>query len=142
DLGVSIRFRGLEKLRKRPTDGSSLGPGARCAVADIDYPGADGGGAQGILVYIKPSYFGPVSAGVRSYATAHRDFPHEGTENQWFSESQLESYRALGFEVTQEVLSLAGEGQQTPATNLESLFSNLSSSMALEAAKDPKSESR
>ena len=28
---------------------------------------------------------------------AHPDFPHEPTSDQWFSESQMESYRALGF---------------------------------------------
>ena len=31
---------------------------------------------------------------------AHGEFPHESTTDQWFSESQLESYRALGATVT------------------------------------------
>ena len=33
---------------------------------------------------------------VRSYANLHADFPHETTADQWFSESQFESYRRLG----------------------------------------------
>jgi hypothetical protein len=34
-----------------------------------------------------------------SYATANPDFPHESTAEQWFTESQLESYRSLGLDV-------------------------------------------
>jgi hypothetical protein len=46
DLGVPIRFRGLESLRGRPSDGSNIGPGAPYhPVGDIDYPSADGGGS-------------------------------------------------------------------------------------------------
>lgn len=33
----------------------------------------------------------------RAYANLHEDFPHENTADQWFSESQFESYRSLGF---------------------------------------------
>ena len=33
---------------------------------------------------------------VANYAAAHPDFPHESTANQWFGESQFESYRVLG----------------------------------------------
>ena len=35
-------------------------------------------------------------ADVRAYAAEHDAFPNETTVNQWFSESQFESYRALG----------------------------------------------
>jgi hypothetical protein len=33
---------------------------------------------------------------IRSYAGAHRTFPHESTSDQLFSEEQFEVYRALG----------------------------------------------
>jgi hypothetical protein len=33
---------------------------------------------------------------VRAYRNANDDFPHQTTLNQWFSESQFESYRGLG----------------------------------------------
>jgi hypothetical protein len=33
---------------------------------------------------------------VYSYSKASKTFPHESTSDQWFSESQFESYRALG----------------------------------------------
>jgi hypothetical protein len=40
---------------------------------------------------------------VRSYAADHPAFPHESTTDQWFSESQLEAYRALGAHIIEEV---------------------------------------
>jgi len=52
---------------------------------------------QGWLIYIKPTYFyedAPVD--VRSYGVANKTFPHETTLDQWFGESQFESYRRLG----------------------------------------------
>jgi hypothetical protein len=60
---------------------------------------------RGVLVYVKSSL--PVddpkaplesrlAAGVRSYADAHQDFPHQSTADQWFDEVQFEAYRALG----------------------------------------------
>ena len=32
---------------------------------------------------------------IRAYAALHQQFPHESTADQWFSESQMESYRGL-----------------------------------------------
>jgi hypothetical protein len=42
---------------------------------------------------------------VRSYASGHTEFPHESTTDQWFSESQLESYRALGASIAEYICS-------------------------------------
>ena len=64
-----------------------------------------GGNDRGVLVYVKSSLpaddpKAPVesrlAAGVRSYAEAHQDFPHQSTADQWFDEVQFEAYRALG----------------------------------------------
>jgi hypothetical protein len=52
----------------------------------------------GLLIYVKPTYFfetAPVD--VRSYGTVNKEFPHETTLDQWFGESQFESYRRLGY---------------------------------------------
>jgi hypothetical protein len=124
DLGVSIRFDGLERLKRRSEDGSELGPGHPYhAIGRIDYPSSDGGGAPGTIIYVKAGYHGTESAGVRSYAMAHRDFPHETTADQWFSESQFESYRCLGFEIMDGILgdAVPDVGDQTRLT-LEGLF--------------------
>jgi hypothetical protein len=59
----------------------------------------------GWLLYIKPEYHGDEPAHIRSYAIAHKTFPHETTANQWFSESQFESYRSLGAHVAELICS-------------------------------------
>jgi len=112
DLGVPIRFRGLSDLKPRRADGRDIGPGhSYHAIGEIDYPAADGGGDKGFILYLKPGYHGSeITAAVRSYAMANRQFPHDDTINQWFGESQIESYRALGFEIMDNLLSSAQEG--------------------------------
>jgi Patatin-like phospholipase len=83
------------------------------AVGKIHYKHADGPTADnqgepvenGHILYIKPAYHGAeTSAGIRSYATANPDFPHETTVDQWFTESQFESYRSLGLDIGRKVL--------------------------------------
>jgi hypothetical protein len=108
DLGIKIDFYGLENLLKRSADGGQT-HGPYHAIGVIDYPAADGGGEMGYVLYIKAGYHGIESAGVRAYALAHPDFPHESTADQWFSESQFESYRALGFEIADRVLAVGIE---------------------------------
>ena len=108
DLGVKIRFHGLDKLKPRDPKEPILGAGIPYhAIGEIDYPADDGGGgdAFGIILYIKPGYHGVENADVRAYAIANPTFPHQSTEDQWFSESQFESYRALGFEITDGILN-------------------------------------
>ena len=62
---------------------------------------------NGLLLYVKPSYHRNEGAGVRGYAEMHADFPHEKTSDQWFSESQFESYRMLGHEIMTGIIALA-----------------------------------
>jgi len=64
----------------------------RCAVAEILYPG----GEKGQLIYVKPMAIGNLPPDVASYAKANMAFPHQSTADQWFDESQTESYRMLG----------------------------------------------
>src|SRR5262249_11685750 len=108
DLGISIRFTNLERLKPRPKDGSDLGAGHDYhAIGEIDYKSGDGADQNGFILYIKPGYHGIENAGIRAYAESFRDFPHQNTANQWFTESQFESYRALGFEIVDGVLNKA-----------------------------------
>ena len=51
----------------------------------------------GTLLYIKSSLTGDEPADVLRYAAEHPAFPHESTNDQFFDESQFESYRALGY---------------------------------------------
>ena len=70
---------------------------------------------DGWLVYIKPGlyegeYF---PKDVYNYATESLDFPHESTADQFFSESQFESYRALGRHAFNEICGNYKKGKDT-----------------------------
>jgi hypothetical protein len=89
DLGVPVDFDGSRsrplKMRER-----------RCAVGTIRYSAVDGPGTDGRLIHVKPMLLGTEPPDVSSYAAAHPTFPHQSTTDQWFDESQTESYRLLG----------------------------------------------
>ncbi len=51
---------------------------------------------DGWLVYFKSSLTGDEPEDVQQYRVNHPVFPHEPTSNQFFTESQFESYRRLG----------------------------------------------
>jgi hypothetical protein len=104
--GVAITF---DQLRISPRN-DGVDPSIDYALGSIDY----GNGEEGYLLYIKPSYFsGRASVDVRSYANLHDAFPHESTADQWFSESQFESYRRLGdMSVSRLLESYSGGGMR------------------------------
>jgi Patatin-like phospholipase len=109
DLGIRIRFKGLDKLKNRPAAeqlNAADGKIPYYAVGKINYRDADGDCEDGWILYIKPAIHGTDTegAGVRSYATAQKTFPHESTADQWFSESQFESYRSLGLDIMSSIL--------------------------------------
>jgi hypothetical protein len=114
DLGVEVTFGRLRSLKARAKDNSAI-EGAYYAIGEIDYSTAPGGGETGYILYIKPGYHGTESAGIVAYATANAAFPHESTADQFFSESQFESYRKLGFEIMDGVLKNAAENVDTIA---------------------------
>jgi hypothetical protein len=75
-----------------------------CALAEVQYKMIDGETAEnGWLVYIKPAFYGTEPRDIFNYATANATFPHETTLNQWFSESQFESYRMLGRNAVEQI---------------------------------------
>jgi len=51
---------------------------------------------DGVLIFIKPSLIGEEPRDVINYWQSCPTFPQEIITDQWFSESQFESYRALG----------------------------------------------
>jgi Patatin-like phospholipase/Domain of Unknown Function (DUF1080) len=96
-----------------------------CAVGTIHYGRVDRGGRDGILVYIKSSLTGDEPTDVLRYAAANPGFPHQSTGDQWFDESQFESYRVLGFHTAENVFGAVG-GPKTLATlTKEDLFVEL-----------------
>jgi hypothetical protein len=102
DLGISISFPG-----NWPFANPSMDTDRYCAVGEIRYDCVDSGAPIGHLVYIKPQLIGKEPRDVTAYAAAHSAFPHESTANQFFNESQFESYRRLGSHQVEVVLKEA-----------------------------------
>jgi len=55
--------------------------------------------ASGTLWYIKASVTGHESVDIREYFMNNKEFPDQPTSDQFFDESQFESYRKLGYSV-------------------------------------------
>jgi hypothetical protein len=114
DLGVRIEFAGLDRLKKRfkerPTPATSE---PYWAVGRVLYRKADqcqssdSQCGDGLVLYFKAGLHGTEPMDVLSYAIKHPTFPHETTANQFFSESQLEAYRVLGYEMVDNALCYA-----------------------------------
>ncbi|HEX9947964.1 MAG TPA: hypothetical protein VGA98_10525 [Allosphingosinicella sp.] len=122
DFDVDISFDSLDISGR----GREIDPQRAYALGTIEYPEARYTGAgpedaearrrrTGRLLYIKPSYFGRLPVDVRSYAEVSKTFPHESTADQFFSESQFESYRRLGYFFTSAL------GGDSPAS-IEAFF--------------------
>jgi len=95
DLGVDIR---IKKMHLFPRSKKDPQTPKYCATADIHYSAVDGPDAPvGKLLYIKPAFYGEEPKDVYNYASSYPTFPHQSTGDQWYSESQFESYRQLGF---------------------------------------------
>ncbi|HEX4964445.1 MAG TPA: hypothetical protein VF173_26755 [Thermoanaerobaculia bacterium] len=98
DFGISIDF--ADRINIFPKDLERANPAARyCAVGNVRYRDVDGPGApDGVLIYVKPAICLTESYDVYNYARSSLTFPHESSADQFFTESQFESYRALGRE--------------------------------------------
>jgi len=105
DLGVRVTFNGpIEIYPRSATEKFKAFSRCQgyCALGEIHYapPGCTPEEARrlnGWLLYVKAAFYGTGEpADVYNYAQQCRDFPHESTADQFFSESQFESYRALG----------------------------------------------
>jgi len=71
------------KAPKQPNAGKPPAPPVRGSVTLPDVPGD-----------------------VQNYKLQHEDFPHDSTAEQWFTESQFESYRCLGVRVIESLNKL------------------------------------
>jgi hypothetical protein len=112
DLGVDIQ---IDVSSLRPKEGED-GCRVPCAVGRILYRKEN---RVGTLVYIKPCKTMDMPSDVINYALMHSAFPHETTADQFFSESQFESYRGLGRHVALKVLGVSG------ATSVSKLFTKV-----------------
>jgi len=92
DLGIEIE---IDTAAIRPGK-EGLSP-SQFTIGEIRYDLVDGAGApKGTLVLIKPSISLSESSDILDYKARHPIFPQESTADQFFTESQFESYRKLG----------------------------------------------
>jgi len=110
DFGVRVDNLGVSSIKpdSQSPDGFSR---AYCAIGEIIYPLREGdkqdGEEKGILVYIKPAIKGDEATDILAYRGKRKEFPHETTADQFFDESQFESYRALGHHIGKVVFEPA-----------------------------------
>jgi hypothetical protein len=118
DFGVEISIH-PEAIRQTGKIKYSRSHGA---VGTVNYPD----GSSGTLVYVKPSIKEGDPEDVLGYRSKHPDFPHQSTVDQWFDESQFESYRALGRFSVESALGRLGTPAQVAAMRTEDIFQHLS----------------
>ena len=108
DFGVPIDFDPAVSLNSGPHASNHhvfLGT-IRYSSVDGSRKNKDGSEANdGRILYIKSSLNGNEPTDVTQYYKTHNDFPHESTANQFFNESQFESYVRLGTHVVEELVS-------------------------------------
>jgi predicted acylesterase/phospholipase RssA len=121
DLGVEIDI-DVESIRNRNAQGHGKW---HCAIGRIRYDRVDKGAPDGTLLYIKSSLTGDEPTDILRYASQNPEFPHQSTGDQWFSESQFESYRALGLHTVRTVIGAVGTRAELDKMNTERLFIEL-----------------
>lgn len=100
DFGVRVEFDGQEVFPALPTKPEAPAVAVPYyTVARITYPENH----TGRLILIKAAMHGGEPPDVLGYKAAHPDFPHEATVDQFFTESQFESYRQLGRVIMEKV---------------------------------------
>jgi len=121
DLGIPIEFTTMP-IRKAK-DGNDTS-GHYCAVGRIRYSCVDGADASdGLLICFKPVLCNIEPRDVINYSAQHGAFPQEPTSDQFFGESQFESYRQLGQFAVEHVLEKCAKAgdDRWPAVVVESL---------------------
>jgi hypothetical protein len=94
----------LDKIRKKNgKDGPAEFSEAHFALGKIYYPDDRLNPAH--LLYLKSSLTGDEPADVLQYHSKEPLFPHQSTGDQWFDESQFESYRRLGLHIGATMLA-------------------------------------
>lgn len=95
DFGVEITINIDPIINRKPTTGFSPD---HIVEGTIWYPGDSKNKPTGRIIYLKSSLTGKESVDIRQYHLENPIFPHQSTNDQFFDESQFESYRKLGIE--------------------------------------------
>ena len=114
DLGIPIEFGPMKIFPRRDKK-----PGAYCAIGTIQYSCIDTGEPDGKIIYIKPAFYGDEPRDIYRYAMTHETFPQQSTGDQWFDESQFESYRKLGSHIVDSVCRGGASGSSFRLADVE-----------------------
>ena len=115
DFGIEI------EIDPRPITPQSKFSRTHCVVGRINYKAE---GKTGWLLYLKASITGDEPADVEEYRRENPEFPQQSTADQFFSESQFESYRRLGLHVARTAFDHIGP---EAVDDLQSIFRRLES---------------
>lgn len=74
------------------------------------------GGKVGYLLYLKSSFTGREPYDVQQYRLTNPEFPQQSTADQFFDESQFESYRQLGKHAAEELAGVLWAGGDPGST--------------------------
>jgi hypothetical protein len=107
DFGIPIEF-GPMSIYPRCAIDTLKTSGHNCAIGRIRYSAVDDKAPDGVLIYIKPACYGDEPRDIYEYFKRNPAFPHEATTDQFFSESQFESYRMLGAYTMEKICSDCG----------------------------------
>ena len=118
--GIRPKASSTEQSRLRQDDKDESK--CHCAVGTIEYKDAP----SGTLLYLKSSLTGNEPTDVERYKALTPDFPHQSTGDQFFDESQFESYRSLGRHIVEEALWKGGLPDQVTEMPTDDLFGKLS----------------
>jgi hypothetical protein len=102
DFGAEIDL----DLNQLATDAATKVSKVHWILGSIRYP-ETGKEKAGTILYIKSSITGKEAGDVYNYRLQHTPFPQDSTLDQWFTESQFESYRRLGQQVVDQCPYLA-----------------------------------
>ena len=141
DFGVEIDI-AVDRIRQLSAAGFSQ---THCVVGEIRYlniprrvggrliaedggplrPGCRPAHETGYLIYLKPSMTGDEPQDVLEYQRRIREFPHQSTADQWFGESQFESYRKLGMHIAQDAFARYQDDDTHAIGDVQQLFGRL-----------------
>jgi hypothetical protein len=113
DFGADIDI-DIDRIRRK--DGLSK---VHCVIGKITYREKDKEPETGWLVYFKASMTGDEPEDVQQFQAQNPEFPHQSTGDQFFGESQFESYRQLGLHMVRSTFARVNAAPDTPISRTE-----------------------
>jgi Patatin-like phospholipase len=109
DFGIPIDFGAGIKIQSGDGSKGAYWATARIRYSAVDMPkGKNPDDYDGVLIYVKPAVYGNEPRDVVNYSKLSPTFPQESSADQFFTESQFESYRELGSWIIDQLVADPG----------------------------------